>query len=131
MQFCDRNRWKSICHDGNWDQLDANTVCNQLGYTNHGKSKPLNLYLVYFKCFHVGANVSRVCTRRNRNGYLAKISCTGTELQLSNCSFSIIEYFYDCGRGCDGDYWSRLVSTVQCAPGKSDYNNDISEKCYI
>ena len=36
VQFCHQGIWKSICRDSAWNEVEANLVCNQLGYGDTG-----------------------------------------------------------------------------------------------
>ena len=36
VQFCHQGIWRSICRDGDWGEVEANLVCNQLGYGDTG-----------------------------------------------------------------------------------------------
>ena len=37
VDVCHNGTWGSICSDVFWDDIDAGVVCQQLGYSKHGK----------------------------------------------------------------------------------------------
>ena len=74
--------WVTVCDD-TWDIKDAAVVCRQLGY-------PTALVAVPFAGFGEGTT---------NNIWLDDIGCTGSELNLTDCSSST----YGWSRGCTHD----------------------------
>ena len=62
------NQWQTVC-DNNWDILDANVVCRQLGYYGARSA---------YKSAHYGAGSGLIL--------LDNLTCNGTESSLLKCS---------------------------------------------
>ena len=39
VELCFGNFWSTICSDDEWDDIDAQVICKQLGYSIFGMSK--------------------------------------------------------------------------------------------
>ena len=76
--------WVTVCDDS-WDIKDAAVVCRQLGY-------PTALVAVLSAGFGEGTT---------SNIWLDNIDCTGSELNLTDCSSSTYEWSRRCTHGED------------------------------
>ena len=86
-----RDKWISICND-TWDQLAANVVCRQLGYTE------VEEIITDYRFGH-----------RNHSLNISNTTCSGQEYSLNHCHGFIGE-----GTTC----YYRQPAGVVCANGK-------------
>ncbi|XP_074396685.1 lysyl oxidase homolog 3 isoform X1 [Zonotrichia albicollis] len=91
-----KDSWAQICDQG-WDSHNSRVVCGMMGFPAEKK---------------VNRNFYRLFTERQQLNYrLHSVSCTGTEVHLSMCSFE----FY---RGnSSGACSSGMPAVVSCVPG--------------
>jgi deleted-in-malignant-brain-tumors protein 1 len=73
VEICANNKWGTVCDDL-WDNLDAQVVCQQLGYTSHDA--------IAFGSAHFGQGTGIIA--------LDDVVCTGKELSLFKCSHNSI-----------------------------------------
>ena len=105
VELCFNGVWGTICGDG-WDIIDANVVCDQLGYYPSGIEMKI-------KC-----NADLITTgAKARYGaffgegfgpiYLSNLQCTGSEHSVVDCSRNVYSvsncaHYEDAGVECDG-----------------------------
>ena len=100
-------RWGTVCNDG-WDELDAKTVCRQLGYesseiADFGKGRKEAILLdnvmcssndiILTNCGHYGVSIKVKC---NYNSYytVAGVKCFGEYSQEDCCVYHILGYYW-------------------------------------
>ncbi len=49
VEVCMFSMWRTVC-DNSWDNMDANVVCIELGYSNRGKSST-KLFFPFLKAY--------------------------------------------------------------------------------
>ena len=107
VELCYNNAWGTICDDG-FDENDANVVCRQLGYPDHGKHSLLALIMINVTCTFIF--VSLDATPRlsayfgSGSGSILRqyLRCTGSESRLVDCptSSSSCSHSEDAGVTC-------------------------------
>uniref|UniRef100_A0A8D2NCT0 Lysyl oxidase homolog n=1 Tax=Zonotrichia albicollis TaxID=44394 RepID=A0A8D2NCT0_ZONAL len=91
-----KDSWAQICDQG-WDSHNSRVVCGMMGFPAEKK---------------VNRNFYRLFTERQQLNYrLHSVSCTGTEVHLSMCSFEF--YRGNSSAACS----SGMPAVVSCVPG--------------
>ena len=93
--FIENNVWGTICDD-EWDNLDAQVVCRQLGFGNSGTA------LLTFQPY----------ASSHTPIWLDNVNCNGQESRLIDCTHNGLEnhnclHFEDAGVICTGDLPSK------------------------
>ena len=95
LEVCFNGVWGTVCHD-RWDNTDATTVCNILGYNDTGAG--------------IGTRANFfITTNRGRPILLDEVGCRGNETNILQC-LSVDPGIHDCshildaGVMCDGVY---------------------------
>lgn len=105
MEVCFNGVWGTICGDS-WDTIDANVVCNQLGYYPSGIHMKVrynaNLISTGAKARYgafFGQGFGPIC--------LSDLQCTGSEQSVLECNRNVYSvrncgHYKDVGVECDG-----------------------------
>ena len=94
MEVCSDQTWRVVSSSG-WGLQDAQVVCRQLGHQTEGKRVECNKLTA---CTH-GAHCSGVefytnssFGKPNRSVLLTEVQCSGSEVNLINCSSNELSY---------------------------------------
>ena len=104
VEICTNGGWSTVC-DENWGSVDAQVVCNQLGYTIQGTEPTDKLFMHFisilgalaFSTAYFGQGIGRVL--------FDNVHCNGSELALLNCihhNQSNCAHSADAGVRCQG-----------------------------
>lgn len=103
VEICVGGQWGTFCEDRFWDNVDAQVICRQIGYSN-----PQEALAVTAREY--GAGVGRIF----RNGF----SCSGHEARITECPLVTIGFFGFCSHSqdvgviCNGTKNIILINTV-------------------
>lgn len=89
VEICFNSTWGTVC-DNYWDNIDAEVVCQQLGYSFRNAEAFINA------SFGQGSGFI----------HLDNVRCTGTELLLLSCNYTSNQncnHFKDAGVRCNSD----------------------------
>ncbi len=69
VEICHNNQWRNVCDD-DWEKVDANVACKQLGYTQGARRATI---------------LSEFTTLISVQFWLDDVACTGSETKLAEC----------------------------------------------
>ena len=94
VEICTDGRWRTVCEHG-WSEEDAVVTCRQLGYPSYGTKLSLRCsYHCIIEHAYVRSALGSLTTTNDfyplgsGKPVGGDFQCTGTEKQLSECSFA-------------------------------------------
>ena len=108
VEICFNGVWGTVC-DNDWSTVDANVVCNQLGYYPSGTVVYDNITFVTFTLCIIGAKARYGAFFGKGSGpiFLSNLQCSGSEQRLLVCNrntYSVrwCRHYEDAGVECEG-----------------------------
>ena len=65
VEFCYKGKWRRICRSDDWDSVEANIVCSQLGYNNQSKSKAYITLILMSATMKLALTVANTATDKH------------------------------------------------------------------
>ena len=121
VQICYKGAWRFVCMNSDWGTLEANIVCQQVGFG--GETINSARILHHYNCLmHVGATIALAGVEgacfeptSERSNFLRLFNCSGTATSTLDCYYEARD---KCNEKC-GSNQGVLHANVFCSRGIS------------